>query len=129
MRLLLALLFSAATSACSSHAYKTEAESYAEATTRIFIASGLCSSTNDCAAKELVKWEAGGYSLGPIRGGGVHINVYRFPSAGIWDRLSAEFRTVHSRLPKHKVTLTAYTGPHAAPGSPANKLVIQCGAH
>ena len=125
MRFIPALLILAATSGCSSHAYDAEARLYADATTAIFIASGLCSTINDCAAKELVKWEAGGYSLGPIRGGGVQINVYQVTSAGIWARLTGEFRSVHSRLPKHTVTLTAYPGPHGAPGSPTNKLIIQ----
>lgn len=123
-----ALLLLLAAAGCSSHAYEAEERSYAEAATSILVSSGLCSSASDCAGKELVKWQAGGYSLGPVQGGGVRINVYQLSSAETWRRLSTEFHAVHSRLPAHEVTLTAYRGPHSAPGEPWSELVIRRGA-
>jgi hypothetical protein len=120
-----ALLIATSLAACSSHMYADEARNYTNVAIKLLQEHGHCEGTVDCERKELVKWEAGGYKFGPLQGGGVHINLYQHNDSRVWERLSLEFKALHPKLPKHELTVRAFVGPHASPGTVAHEFVLQ----
>jgi TctA family transporter len=111
--------------ACSSHAYDEHAQRYVEATQAVLIARGHCASAADCSQRELLKFSAGGFEVGPIRGGGVEVNLYAQTDAQVWPDVEREFKSLHAKHPKVPVSLRSYSGPHATPGRVINELVLK----
>ena len=69
------LALAAFSSSCNSHAYYDEARQYVDVMETVLIAAGQCDSAEDCRKKNLVFFEAGGTSIGPLHFGGVFVNV------------------------------------------------------
>jgi hypothetical protein len=61
---------------CSSHAYYDEAKIYVSETQRALVDAQFCENIARCSINDVVKFEAGGWGLGPLTYGGVYINVY-----------------------------------------------------
>lgn len=97
---------------CDSHAYYDEATKYANLTTATLIASGRCQSDSECSKKELVFFEAGGISMGSLRLGGVHINVYQESDAQFVKQLADNLTALKAQIGGPSVTLTVYRNAH-----------------
>lgn len=101
-------------SGCNSHAYYDEAQIFISDVHNIFIKNAVCESKQDCSNRELVKFEAGGWSLGPLSGGGVSISVYQISSDAVVQILHSTFSQRHSEMPDVPVQLHAYSSKHGA---------------
>ncbi len=105
--------------------YYEEALQYVKVTKSVLIEAGLCSSDSDCSKKELVFWEAGGFVLGPIRTGGVHLNLYQQSSLQFVSKLEVELAKIHVRIGGPDVTLTAYRNKHSESRSVLTKVTLK----
>jgi hypothetical protein len=110
---LVAAAFMLSASGCDSHLYYTEAAQYVKVSNSALIQAGLCSTEQDCKAKQLIFWEAGGIAIGPVRTGGVHINLYQQSSLEFVTGLELEFLKLRSRVGGPSVTLTAFSSRHS----------------
>jgi hypothetical protein len=74
--------------------------------------AGLCDTRAACASAE-VKFEAGGWKIGPLQGGGVTINVYGVGDVALAQRILARCRAVHTTNAAAPVTITIFSNSHA----------------
>lgn len=115
MRLILAGILAAAISGCNSHAYHAEATQLADAACKSLVMSGAASSEADCQFRDLVKYEAGGWSLGPVSWGGVTLNIYAVSDPTAIQAVEASIRQARARLGKVKVDLNVFSSKHGEP--------------
>lgn len=113
MKKVITLLYSVILlSGCDSHFYYNEANLLIGDVKNVLIENGMCEKEQGCLNKELVKFEAGGWSLGPWSGGGVYINVYQVKSEKIVQDLHASFINRHLDMQKVPVYLNVYSTEH-----------------
>ena len=65
--------------------------------------------------RELVKYEAGGWSIGPVSWGGVTLNVYAVSDPEAIQPLEESVRQAQSRLKTVKVDLNVFSSKHGEP--------------
>ncbi len=102
-------------SGCSSHAYYDEAQVFISDVERIIIKNGMCLSKQDCSNKEIVKFEAGGWSFGLWSGGGINISVYQINKDAVVQQLHSSFNYRRSEVSQVPVYLNAYSSKHGEP--------------
>ena len=102
-------------SGCSSHAYYDEAQMFLDDAQNILINNGLCNSKQDCSNKELLKFEAGGWSLVSLSGGGVNISVYQINKNTVVQKLHSAFNRRRSEMPQVPIYLHVYSSKHGEP--------------
>lgn len=100
---------------CSSHAYYNEAMAYVAVAEQTLDESGICKGQKSCSVKSLVKFEAGGWQLGPFSGGGVFINVYEISDPAVAKQLISRFNDQYKALPDVPITLHVYSSAHGQP--------------
>ena len=116
MKQIFTIVFAASLlSGCSSHAYYDEAQIFLGDVQHILISNGMCDNKQDCSNKQLVKFEAGGWSFGPWSGGGVNISVYQVTGEAIVQALHSSFSSRRTEMPKVSVYLHAYSTKHGEP--------------
>ena len=111
-RLLTALLVLALLAGCNSHAYYDQAIAQADAVKDELARSSICATPGACSFAE-VKFEAGGWKIGPFRGGGVTINVYGVSDIALARRILARCKSLHAKNATAAVTVTIYSSTHA----------------
>jgi hypothetical protein len=77
--------------------------------------SRAASSTADCQFRSLVKYEAGGWSLGPVSWGGVTLNVYAVSDPKAISALEDSIRQARAQLGNVKVELNVFSSNHGEP--------------
>jgi len=116
MKQILTIVFAASLLlGCSSHAYYDEAQIFLGDVQKILISNGMCDSKQDCSNKQLVKFEAGGWSFGPWSGGGVNISVYQITEGAIVQALHSSFSSRRTEMPDVPIYLHAYSTKHGEP--------------
>lgn len=94
---------------CNSHTHYHEAQLYISDTVSVFINNDICKNHQDCINKKLVKFEAGGWSLGSWSGGGVNIFVYEVNSSKLVKELQSSYSARHERMSHVPVKLNVYS--------------------
>lgn len=102
-------------SGCNSHAYYDEAQIFLDDVQTILISNGMCNDKQDCSNKQLVKFEAEGWSLGPWSGGGVNISIYQINNNAVVQSLHSSFSHRRLEMPQAHVYLNAYSSKHGEP--------------
>jgi hypothetical protein len=102
--------------------YATEAQNYTSALKQELERLGACETQTTCVQ---VFWEAGGFELGPIKTGGVHIKVYRVADPAIAQALSERCKQLHTRAPQVPIELVVYSTPHPANLTSEKPVVIK----
>jgi hypothetical protein len=123
---LAALLLVALVNGCSSHMYYAEAQLYGNALRDELVRLRACPSVQACSQNKMIFWEGGGWKLGPFRGGGVSIHVYRVSNPEVAEALLQKCRSIHSQYRSVPVSLVVYANPHIDnlnPGTP--KIVLK----
>jgi hypothetical protein len=99
-------------SGCNSHAYFNEGMQYMAETEKLLVEQRVCAGSADCSSKGIVFWEAGGWAIGPFKGGGVYITVYKISDLRIAEKIIEGCKTIHSRIPDVPVTVTIFSNAH-----------------
>jgi hypothetical protein len=100
---------------CNSHAYYEEAQSYVSEAQQVLVDAQWCQKRAPCSENDLVKFEAGGWQLGPLNYGGVYINVYQVDDSSVGERIIARFREKHKSMPGVAVHVRIYATKHNEP--------------
>jgi len=100
--------------------YAAEARSYTAALKQELERLGVCQTQSSCPQ---VFWEAGGFELGPIKAGGVYLNVYRVADPAVAQALSERCKQLHAHAPQVSIELVVYSTPHPE-NSPSEKPVV-----
>lgn len=114
-RCTLPLIFTSLLLGCSSHAHYNEAMAYVAVAEQTLDESGICKGEKSCSVKNLIKFEAGGWQLGPFSGGGVFINVYEINDPAVANQLVSRFNDQYKTLPNVPITLHVYSSAHGQP--------------
>lgn len=99
-------------SGCNSHAYFDEAQILLKDAETVLLKKGICSDQQDCSTRQLVTFEAGGWSFGPWSGGRVHIHVYQINDNSVTQSLHDSFIQRHSDMLDISVYLHVYASKH-----------------
>jgi hypothetical protein len=108
----LAMVSIASLSTGCGQIHSDRAMPYITETHRLLIEHGLCSSERSCSEKELVFWGGEIWKIGPIKRGGVTIDVYKVSDATLAKKIIERCRTVQKKLPDLPVTVTVYANAH-----------------
>ncbi len=110
---------------CSSHAYYLEAQEYARAITAELIHAGVCKDESSCSAQQTLLWSAGGWKAGPLRGGGVNLQVYHVADERVADALVEQCRLVHAKYPNVPLSIVIQSNAHIDNLHPGTQVVIR----
>jgi len=105
-------LLGLACSGCNSHSYHAEALQYVQVAGGALAARDACINEEDCTAKNLLFFEAGEVSIGGLRWGGVHVNVYDTKDSEVVEEIANMFKELHAKIKGPVVTLTVYSSKH-----------------
>ena len=97
---------------CSSHAYSEQAQIYVSEAQRVLVDARVCQERAPCSVNNLVKFEAGGWKLGPLSYGGVYINVYEIDDSAIANKIISRCREKHKTMPDVTVHVRIYASKH-----------------
>ena len=100
---------------CDSHAYYVEAQNYVSEAQQVLKDEQWCSKRASCSVNDLVKFEAGGWQLGPLNYGGVYINVYQVDDSSVSGKIIARFREKQKGMPGVPVHVKVYASKHNEP--------------
>lgn len=110
---------------CSSHTYHLEAQEYAHAITAELIHAGVCKDESSCNAQQTLLWSAGGWKAGPLRGGGVNLQVYHVADERVADALVEQCRLVHAKYPNVPLSIVIQSNAHIDNLHPGTQVVIR----
>jgi len=97
---------------CNSHAYYEEAKTYVSEAQQVLVDAQWCQKRAPCSVKDIVKFEAGGWQLGPLNYGGVYINVYQVDDLLIAEKIISRLREKHKSMPTVPVHVRVYASKH-----------------
>ena len=100
---------------CDSHAYYEEAMAYVSEAEKILVETRWCQKPVPCSAKDMVKFEASGWQLGPLNYGGVYINVYEVDDLSVADKVIARLREKQKSMPTVPVHVRIHASKHSEP--------------
>lgn len=89
--------------------YAAEAQNYTAALKQELERLGSCHNQTSCPQ---VFWEAGGFQIGPIKAGGVHLAAYRVTDPAVAQALSELCKQLHAQAPQVALELIVYSTPH-----------------
>lgn len=112
-------------SGCSSHMYAAEAQRYSQSLTQELERLQPCPERTSCPR---VLWEAGGWKIGPLTSGGVHLKVYSVKEPSVAEILGEHCKQLHAQAPQVPVSLVVYSSAHPAE-SPAQIPVVMLDVH
>ena len=105
--------------------YYAEAKAYADAVTEELVRLGECANAQACQKAQMVLWEGGGWNLGPFRGGGVSIEVYRVSNAAIANALVERCNKLHSQKPNIPVSIVVHANAHIDNLHPGTPVIVK----
>ncbi len=118
---LVVFVVAATISGCNSHMYYSEAKVNGDAVAEELVRLGACSNRQACTSNQMVLWEGGGWKIGPFRGGGVSIEVYRVVDVSVAEALVERCRQIHLQSPAVPVSIVVHSNAHISnlhPGAP-----------
>ena len=110
---------------CSPHMHYAQARLYADAVTTELVRAGACPSIEVCKGEQMVKWEAGGWKIGPFNGGGVDIQVYRVADRRTADALITRCSQIYAANPKVAASITIQSNAHIDNNHPGERTIIK----
>jgi hypothetical protein len=105
--------------------YYSEAMVYGNAVADELVRVGACANRQHCAAREMVLWEGGGWQIGPFRGGGVSIEVYRIDDPAVAKMLVDRCQAIHAASPSVPVSIVVYSNAHIDNRRPGRLVVVR----
>jgi hypothetical protein len=114
-RTILVFVVSIFLTGCNSQAYNEEARIYVLEAQQVLKDEQWCSKRASCSANDLVKFEAGRWQLGPIKHGGVYINVYQVDDSSVSGKIIARVREKQKGMPGVSVHVKVYASKHNEP--------------
>lgn len=97
---------------CNSHAYYEEAKVYVSEAQNTLVEAQWCKGKRSCSVNDIVKFEAGGWSLGPLTFGGVSINVYQVDDPAVAAQVISRLRIKHASSPVVSVQVRIFASKH-----------------
>lgn len=114
-RALLTTVVSLFLAGCDSHAYYEEAKLYVSEAQQVLRDAQVCEKRVPCSVNDLVKFEAGAWTIGPLTYGGVYINVYEVQDRAVAEEIILRFREKHKTTPDVPVHVRVYGSKHGKP--------------
>lgn len=108
--------------ACDSHRYAEEGQSYTAVLKQELARLGACEAGPACPE---VFWEAGGFEIGPIRTGAVHISVYGVSDPAVARAIGERCKELHAVRPHVPIELTVYSTRHPTRETSGKALVVE----
>ena len=112
-------------SACSSHMYYSEAKVYGDAVEEELVRFGACANQQACTSNQMLLWEGGGWKVGPFRGGGVSLEVYRVTDVAIAKALIDRCQKIHMQAPDVPVSIVIHSNAHIDNLHPGTPVIIK----
>lgn len=100
---------------CDSHTYYEAATAYASEAQQVLVDAQWCQKRAPCSVKDIVKFEAGGWQLGPLNSGGVFINIYQVDDSSVGEKIIARLREKQKGMPSVSVHVRVYGSKHNEP--------------
>ena len=108
--------------ACDSHLYAEEGQSDTAVLKQELVQLGACEAGAACPE---VFWEAGGFKIGPIRTGAVHVTVYGVSDPAVARAIGGRCKELHAGRPHVPVELTVYSTRHPMRETSGKALVVE----
>jgi|APLak6261674355_1056100.scaffolds.fasta_scaffold07928_2 hypothetical protein len=112
-------------SACSSHMYYSEAKVYGDAVNEELVRLGACANQQACTSNQMLLWEGGGWKVGPFRGGGVSLQVYRVSDVAVANALIERCQSIHLKAPEVPVSIVIHSNAHIDNLHPGTPVIIK----
>lgn len=118
-------VFSMMAVGCSSHMYSKQARLYVDVVTAELISVGACPSIDVCKKEQMVMWEGGGWKVGPFKGGGIDINVYKIADRRIADAVLARCNQIYVANSQVAVSITIQSNAHIDNNHPGKRMITK----
>jgi len=122
---LVVFVVAATISGCSSHMYYWEAKVYGDAVAEELVRLGACSNRQACSSNQMVLWQGDGWKIGPFRGGGVSVEVYRVLDVRVAEALVERCRQIHLQSPAVPVSIVVHSNAHISNLHPGTPVILK----
>lgn len=98
---------------------------YVDAVVQELVRLGACANQQACTSNQMVLWEGGGWKVGPFRGGGVSLTVYRVTDVAIASALIERCQQIHRQSPSVPVSIVIHSNAHIDNLHPGTPVIIK----
>ena len=105
--------------------YYWEAKVYGDAVAEELVRLGACSNRQACSSNQMVLWEGDGWKIGPFRGGGVSVEVYRVLDVRVAEALVERCRQIHLQSPAVPVSIVVHSNAHISNLHPGTPVILK----
>jgi len=105
--------------------YYSEAKVYGDAVNEELVRLGACANQQACTSNQMLLWEGGGWKVGPFRGGGVSLQVYRVSDVAVANALIERCQSIHLKAPEVPVSIVIHSNAHIDNLHPGTPVIIK----